>query len=142
MTDYRVSRTIAAPAATVWAILADGPSYPSWNPAVVRLDGDIEAGSTIELVSVVNPKRTFRLTVAAMDPPRSMVWADGMPLGLFRGERTFSLDEADGATTFTMSERYAGPLAPLITRAIPDLTESFEMFADGLKAEAEARHGG
>jgi hypothetical protein len=32
-------------------------------------------------------------------------------------------------------------LAPLITKSIPDMTESFEMFGDAVKAEAE-RSGG
>ncbi len=36
-----------------------------------------------------------------------------------------------------MDEVYSGPLAPLITKAIPDLTDSFAQFADGLKAAAE-----
>ena len=37
-----------------------------------------------------------------------------------------------------MSEVYSGPLAGLIGRSIPDMTESFEEFADGLKEAAEA----
>jgi hypothetical protein len=37
-----------------------------------------------------------------------------------------------------MQERYSGPLARLIARAIPDLTESFAQFADGLKRAAES----
>ena len=37
-----------------------------------------------------------------------------------------------------MVEAFTGPLAGLITRAIPDLTESFELFADGLASAAEA----
>ena len=71
-----------------------------------------------------------------------MVWSDGMPLGLFRGVRTFSLRElGDGGTAFLMQEVYSGALAGLITRAIPDLTESFAQFADGLKSAAEAPAG-
>jgi len=38
-----------------------------------------------------------------------------------------------------MAEVFSGPLAPLITKAIPDMTESFEIFADGLKSAAEGR---
>ena len=67
-----------------------------------------------------------------------MVWSDGMPLGLFKGERTYLLDERDGTTTFSMTEEYTGLLAGLITKSIPDMTDSFTEFADGLKAAAEA----
>jgi hypothetical protein len=45
----------------------------------------------------------------------------------------------DGTSEFRMEEVYTGLMAPLITRSIPDMTESFEMFADGLKAAAESR---
>jgi hypothetical protein len=36
-----------------------------------------------------------------------------------------------------MTEAFRGPLAGLITKAIPDMTDSFRQFADGLKAAAE-----
>jgi hypothetical protein len=67
-----------------------------------------------------------------------MVWSGGMPLGLFRGVRTFTLaPDAGGASAFTMREEYSGPLLPLIWRSIPDLGPSFAQFAAGLKQRAE-----
>jgi hypothetical protein len=39
------------------------------------------------------------------------------------------------------TEIYTGLLAPMFTRAIPDLTESFNVFADSLKRAAEAPAG-
>lgn len=61
-----------------------------------------------------------------------------MPLGLFTGVRTFTLrPTTDGTTEFSMKEEYRGALAPLITRSIPDLTESFGEFADSLKTASE-----
>jgi hypothetical protein len=135
---YQVSRTIEAPIAKVWSLLTDASTYGEWNPAVISIGGPIELGSTIELVSIVNPKRSFNLKVIEMAAPERMVWSDGMPLGLFRGDRTYELVEHGGSTSFSMTEEYSGVLAPLITRTIPDMTESFEMFADGLKNAAEA----
>jgi hypothetical protein len=140
-TRYHVSRTIDAPPDKVWALLTDASSYRRWNPSVISIEGVIETGSRISLVSVANPKRTFKLTVAAMESPSAMVWSDGMPLGLFKGERTFRLDGGEGRTVFSMTEEYSGLLAGLISKAIPDLTESFEAFADGLKRGAEANSG-
>ena len=53
-----------------------------------------------------------------------------MPLGLFRGVRTFTLaPEANGTTRFHMREEYTGPMLPLIWRSMPDLGPSFEQFA-------------
>ena len=138
MTDrYHVSRSIAAPPQAVWDLLSDTSTYADWNPAVVRISGTIAEGNTVSLVSIVNPKRTFKLNVTAVEPPHRMVWSDGMPFGLFKGERTY-LVEPDGAgSVFSMTEVYTGPLAGLITKTIPDMTDSFDKFADGLKATAE-----
>ena len=61
-----------------------------------------------------------------------------MPLGLFTGERTFLVQPREGVTHFEMTEVYSGLLAGMFTKAIPDLTESFNLFADGLKAAAES----
>lgn len=61
-----------------------------------------------------------------------------MPLGLFKGERTFTLaPQADGTTQFTTREQFSGLLLPIIGRTIPDLSESFQNFAQGLKNRAE-----
>jgi hypothetical protein len=136
--SYAIQRTIQASSERVWALLTEPAAYPGWNPAVVSLQGSIANGETIKLLSSVNPKRTFSLKVSEVQPQRGMVWSDGMPLGLFRGVRTFSLrGTGEHETEFSMQEIYSGPLAPLITRAIPDLSESFAQFADGLKAAAE-----
>ena len=68
-----------------------------------------------------------------------MVLTGGMPLGLFKGVRTYSLTPLDGGNTrFTMHEQYSGLLSPLMTRMIPDMQASFEQFANGLKAKAES----
>ena len=138
MTEYATATTIAAPPDRVWAVLTDAAGYPDWNSTIISLDGSIAEGERIALVSTLNPKRTFTLSVSDVQPPTSMVWSDGMPLGLFSGVRTFTLTDAgEGATEFSMREVYSGLLAPLITKSIPDMTESFEAFAADLKATAE-----
>lgn len=136
---YSVERAIDASPQRVWELLADADAYPRWNPAVVSLSGRIADGETIKLVSTVNAGRTFSLAVSNVEPASGMVWSDGMPLGLFRGVRTFSLRSVGAdRTEFSMQERYSGLLSGLITRAIPDLSESFAQFADGLKRAAES----
>jgi hypothetical protein len=137
--SYAGASSISAPPDQVWARLTDAASYPKWNPTVVKLDGTIALGQTIKLVSTLDPKRTFKLKVAELDAPRRMVWSSGMPLGLFSGRRTFTLTpRGDGGTDFAMEEVFSGPMAPMITKAIPDMTESFAQFAAALKAAAEA----
>lgn len=137
---YRVSRSIDAPPSTVWDLLTDARTYDDWNDAVISIEGPIRQGQSIKLVSVVDPKRTFTLKVTEMCEPSRMVWSDGMPLGLFTGERTYTIaDRGDGGSEFTMVEEFTGPLAGLITKAIPDMTDSCNTFAAGLKRAAETR---
>ena len=61
-----------------------------------------------------------------------------MPLGLFRGVRTFRVTHDAGTTRVTMREQYDGLLEGLMWRSIPDLQPSFDRFVNGLKARAEA----
>ena len=136
---FHAARRIAAAPDRVWALLVDLPSWRSWNPTVVSVEGDVAPGGTVRLVTTVNERRTFVLRVMELVLPRLMVWASGMPPGLFRGTRTYTLAPAadDAGTDFAMTEVYTGALAGLIGRSIPDLGPSFEAFADGLKAAAE-----
>lgn len=135
-TRYHVEQDINASAEQVWNLLTDSSTWKSWNPTVVSIDGTIAAGQTVALVSTLNPKRTFKLKVTELSKDK-MVWSDGMPLGLFKGERTYTVRDRDGGSTFTMTEEYTGLMAPLITKSIPDMTDSFTEFAAGLKDGAE-----
>src|ERR1700704_2312804 len=111
--EYRVSLPIGAPAQRVWDLLVDAAGYKRWNTSVVSIDGPIELGRSIKLVSAVNPGRTFVLKVTAMDPPHRLVWTGGMPLGLFTGTRTFLIEPAGAGCRFSMSEVYTGLMSGL-----------------------------
>jgi hypothetical protein len=139
MKSFTVSVVIAAPADRIWALLTDAAGYPSWNSTVDRVVGTIALGNRVTVHAKISPGRAFPVTVTGFEPGRRMVWSGGMPLGLFVGERTFTLDDAGGgAVTFAMREEFRGLLAPLITRSIPDLQPAFDQFARDLKRRAEA----
>ena len=139
MKHYESSATINADPATVWAILTDAAGYTDWDSGVARVDGRIGAGEGIRVFSQINPKRAFPADVVEFRPNEKMVWAGGMPLGLFKGVRTFTLTpQGTGSTRFTMREEYTGPLLPVIWRSMPDLGPSFQQFAKGLKSRAES----
>jgi hypothetical protein len=61
-----------------------------------------------------------------------------MPLGLFKSERVHTLTPSNGGVDFHTREAFSGLLLPVFGGNIPDLTETFEQFAAGLKARAEA----
>lgn len=135
---YEAGARISAPADRVWAILTDGPGYTTWDNGVVRVDGSITDGERIKVYAEIDPKRAFPVTVGDWDPPRGMSWTGGMPLGLFKGQRRFTLTPDGPATGFHMREVFSGLMSPLIIRSMPDLQPSFDEFVAGLKAAAEA----
>lgn len=138
MRVYESSASIAAGPEQIWAILADAPHYADWENGVIRVEGTIAPGEKIKVVSSANPNRAFPVTVTEFEPGRRMVWSGGMPLGLFRGVRTFTLaPETNGTTRFHMREEYTGPMLALIWKSMPDLQPSFDAFASGLKRRAE-----
>jgi hypothetical protein len=139
MRYYEATSTIAASAEAVWAVLADGASWPSWDSGVDAVEGKIAPGETIKIRSQAAPGRAFPVKVTQFDPPAHLRFSGGMPLGLFRGVRTYEVSQdADARAVFRMREEYTGPLLPLIWRTMPDLGPSFERFASGLKQRVES----
>ncbi len=138
MRSYEVRRHVAAPPEAVWAVLTDADCLVAAGTGIARIEGRIEEGGTFTLWSEAVPGRGFRTRVAELDAPRRMVWVGGMPAGLFRGVRTFTLAESDGGTDFHMREEFTGLLLPLVWRGMPNLQPSFDAFADGLARSTEA----
>jgi hypothetical protein len=139
MKQFATSITIRARAETVWALLTDAAGYPGWNSTIQKIDGRIAAGEKLKLYAKATPGRAFPLTVTEFAPAREMTWIGGMPLGLFTGTRRFRLTSGSGdEVEFAMAETYTGPLAPLITRMLPDLQPAFDAFAGDLKRRAES----
>ena len=138
MRHYESTALISARPEAIWTVLTDAPGYADWDSGVVRVEGTIAPQEKIKVISEANPKRAFGVQVTEFAPGEQMTWSGGMPLGLFKGVRTFRLAPEDGATRFTMREQYTGPMLPLIWRSMPDLGPSFDQFARGLKARAEA----
>jgi hypothetical protein len=138
MKSFEASAEINAAPDQIWAILVDGAHYPDWDSGVLSVDGRLAPAETIRVVSSASPGRTFPVKVTTFNPSREMTWSGGMPLGLFKGVRTFTLTPAgDGRTRFHVREEYSGPLLSMMWRSMPDLGPSFAQFANGLKQRAE-----
>src|SRR4051812_43352252 len=134
MKVFSATTEINASPETVWRILTDTAKYPEWDPGMVRLEGKIAPGEKITAHTKAS-SRAFPITVSEFEPNRKMVWSSGMPLGLFKGARTFSLTpQGNDKVTFKVEEVFTGVLLPLIGRSIPDLNPVFADFAKGLKA--------
>lgn len=138
MKFYESRAIIQASPETIWGILTDGPGMSGWESGVVRVEGRVAPDEKIKVVSAANPKRAFAVKVAEFEPGKRMVWSGGMPLGLFKGVRTFTLTpQGDGRTEVRIREEYSGPMLGMIWKSMPDLQPSFDTFAAGLKRKAE-----
>lgn len=139
MLAFEASSTIAATPDKVWTVLVKGADWPNWDSGVASVDGTIAPGKKLKIQSKVAPGRTFPVKVTTFTAPGSLEFTGGMPLGLFKGVRTYTLTaDQSGGTLFAMREEYSGPLAGSIGKSIPDLNPSFRQFANGLKARVES----
>ncbi|MCQ3936963.1 MAG: SRPBCC domain-containing protein [Chloroflexi bacterium] len=129
--ETTVSVSIEADVSIVWALLTHASDFPRWNSTVTSIKGEIREGSTIELKSTLDEKRTFKLKIKEFVPEKRLVWGDAM------GNRVYSLERGAGGVLFSMTEKIGGPLFPLFAGMIPSFDESFEKFAADLKKEAE-----
>ena len=134
---FETETTISAAPEVIWELLTDAPGYTSWNTTVDRVEGPIELGKKIKVHVKINPGKAFPVKVTEFARSERMVWSGGMPLGLFRGVRTYTLTPTVNGTQFAMREVYSGLLSPLVGRSIPDLQPSFAEFAAALKRRAE-----
>jgi hypothetical protein len=137
MRRYSASATIQAPPEVIWKILTDTTGYPEWDPAMDHIEGKLAPGETVKFFTKLS-SRAFPVKVMAFEPNRKLVLTGGMPLGLFKSERTHTLTPVrDGQTMFKTEETFSGLLLPIFGRTLPDLTESFRGFAEGLKKQSE-----
>ena len=138
MKYYESTATIAASPDDVWKVLADAAGWSSWDSGVSGVEGRVAPGEKVTIRSAAAPGRAFPVKVTTFEPPHRLVFTGGMPLGLFRGERTYTLTPDGGGTVFRMREEYTGPMLGLIWRSMPDLQPSFDQFAAGLGRRVES----
>lgn len=137
MKRYRASTTINASRDVIWKILTDASGYPNWDVTMDHIEGKLSLGETVKFFTKLSPN-AFPVKVTAFEPGTKLVLTGGMPLGLFKSERTHTLTPADtGKTLFMTEEVFSGLLLPLFGKNIPDLTENFQGFVAALKKQAE-----
>lgn len=68
MKEYSAKTTIEASPETIWAILTDAPTYPTWDPGMIRLEGRIAPGEKITAYAKISPNRAFPVNVTEFVP--------------------------------------------------------------------------
>jgi hypothetical protein len=131
---------INAPADKVRAILVDYDAYPTWNPFVRKIEGDMTEGKDVRVT--VQPIGQDTITGTGhveVSEPNKIAWSGhlGFP-GVFSGVHTFLIEE-DGPnrTIFSNNEKMRG-LAILFYDFKPT-EEAFVAMNEALKKRAEAK---
>lgn len=137
MKSYRVEKAIAARPDQIWTCLNQTHAYGEWVPSVERMEGEMAAGEKLTMHHTSGRKTDLKIT--QMVAPQQYVMAGGLPLNMLTGTRSFNLTpQGDGGTLFVMEEIFSGWLMPILGRAIPDLSQSFEDFAVALQQRVES----
>ena len=136
--EFSASATIEAPPERVWAVLIDSAGWADWDSGIDAVQGAIGPGAKIVIRAKVAPGRAFPVKVTTFDAPKTLVFTGGMPLGLFKGVRTYTLTAKGKGTELSMREVYSGAMLGAIWKSMPDLSASFAQFTKGLKARVES----
>ncbi len=143
MKELRTEIEINAPAARVWHHLTDFAAFPEWNPFIRRIQGNLGAGSRLEVLLQASGTKgmTFRPTVKKVEPNRELRWLGhlGIP-GLFDGEHIFEITPAGtDRVRFVQREEFRGLLVPVLQRSLDrDTRRGFEEMNRALRSRAEA----
>ena len=126
----------------IWEHLSDFPSYPSWNPFVTSVEGQISEGASFK-VTLQPPggkPMVFKPRCLAYKPGKEFRWLGHLLIpGLFDGEHIFELQEKEnGQTQFIQREKFKGILVPLFKKMLETQTRAgFEKMNQALKERAE-----
>ncbi|MGI9644701.1 MAG: SRPBCC family protein [Ilumatobacteraceae bacterium] len=147
MRNVTIERTVAAPRASVWAVLADYPNIVDWNDGISKSyaigDAIAGVGAQRQCELAPNGKMTMRETVAEWVPEEKMVididQMEKMPVK--SATMTFTLADGGDSTPFTMAYAYdpkggflASIFGPLMDR---QMKKGFNGFVDSLEPAAQ-----
>ena len=132
--------TIQASSERVWDILTDFEKYPSWNPFLLSIEGNLEKGA--RLATVINnagKESRFKPVVTEFSPGSSFAWLGKLPLGIFTGKHYFAVEDlGNGQTRLVHGERFGGWLRGMIMKKIgEDTRRGFVAMNEALKQRAE-----
>ena len=146
MRNIKVGRTVAAPQANVWAVLADYPNIDAWNDGVQNsyAIGEATEGVGAQRYCELTPSGAMRETVREWVPEEKMaISLDQIKkVPLKAATMTFTLADSGENTAFMMSYDYdpkGGPLAFVVAAMLSrPMKKGFNGFIDNLETAAQA----
>ncbi|NDJ61585.1 MAG: sulfatase-like hydrolase/transferase, partial [Chloroflexi bacterium] len=138
--DYSASVDIDAPAQQVWDVVTDFKSYPSWNPLLSNVEGELTVGGKLRVKPAFAPV-AVPATVTMVDKPNHFEWEDHVPLNLLTP--VFSvhlLPLTNNRTRVIIAESFTGPLLPLAGRRLDrQMPPLYDAMAQALVQQVQQR---
>lgn len=132
---------IAASPERVWSVLTETDTYPSWNPFIRKLTGQLAPRETLTVClggDKVGREIVFRPKVVTVITRQRLQWVGrlwGIP-GLFTGKHDFEITQTGRGTLFRQSEAFSGVL--LWFYDVETVRAEFIKMNRALKTRAEA----
>ena len=110
----------------IWSIFTNFDNYPSWNPFIKSIKGEVKVGNKI--TARIEPPEasgmTFKPKILTLETNKELSWLGHLLFaGLFDGEHKFELiDNGNGTTTFRQNEKFKGIFVPLFKKMLDNNT--------------------
>lgn len=138
--EHRVG--VRAPAAVVWALLADIEGWPAWQPVYPKASGALKIGGRLDLMEAVpgEPPRPLSPTIVDWMPEEQILWIERRWGGLVRAMHYIEIEAlTDVGCALSCGEIYQGLLGDLFAaRHRKVLRRCFRAFCEAVQPRAEA----
>jgi hypothetical protein len=138
MIKIRTEITINANIERVWLALTDFATYPTWNPLIPKISGNLQMGEilTVTLSPPGQKAQVFTPVLTVVEKNKELRWVGKVLCKrLFQGEHYFQLEKIDENTTrFIHGEIFSGILAPVLLFFMKkNVISGFEKMNNALK---------
>ncbi len=135
---YSARVDIDAPAEQVWDVVTDFAAYPSWNPLLTSVQGNLRMGGSLKVSTSFLPI-PLRATVKVADKPHQFEWEDHVPLNLLTPVFSVNLVPlSENSTRVIIQESFTGPLLPIASRQLDrQMPPLYEAMAEALAKQVE-----
>jgi hypothetical protein len=137
---------IDAPPERVWQVFTDFQSFPSWNPFIRKMKGDLVPGGRLRIALRLGRRMLrFRPRVTIVEPAREIRWLARQPIPrLFDVERAFEFHRRGlSGTRFVQFEVGRGLMAPIVMPMMNRrIAKGYAALNRALKARAEGPEAG
>jgi hypothetical protein len=119
-TSLRTDIWIDSSPQQVWQVLTATADYPSWNPMISNLTGELREGNRIEFTEGTgSDSMTFHPKILRVRNAQELRWKGYVLVpGLFDGKHRFVLEKQGSKTHLIQSEDFSGLLSGRLAGSI------------------------